>query len=181
MADSIHSHVRGRTAENQPNPVDIYFGERMRLRRTALGYTQQYMARQLGITFQQVQKYEKGLNRAGWSRACDIADVLGTSLDFFRMGINPEDLAQSPMRLTRPDNSANPAVELEAADPMLRNETLELVEAYYSIAKPEIAANVLNLVKSMAHSNSTFPRQTPGQLSAEKIKRQVKNMIDKTS
>lgn len=159
MAKSATSHPRGRTDDKQPNPLDVYFGERMRLRRTALGYSQQFLARQLGITFQQVQKYEKGVNRAGWSRACDIADVLGTSLDFFRAGIDPDDLAQSPMRLCRPEDGVDPAADLAAIDPMLRSETLELVEAYYSINNPKIAANVLNLVKSMAHSSSSLPRE----------------------
>ena len=64
----LKNSIRGRIDDNEPNPVDVHVGKRIRLRRTILHITQQQMAKMLGLTFQQVQKYEKGMNRVGASR-----------------------------------------------------------------------------------------------------------------
>ena len=66
-----------------PNPIDIHVGSRMRMRRMALGMSQEKLAKALGLTFQQVQKYEKGANRMGSSRLQQSADVLGVAVPFF--------------------------------------------------------------------------------------------------
>lgn len=76
-------HIRGRITDNEPNPVDVHVGNRIRLRRTLLGFSQPFMARKLGVTFQQLQKYEKGCNRVGARRLFDISKVLRVSMDFF--------------------------------------------------------------------------------------------------
>jgi transcriptional regulator with XRE-family HTH domain len=69
-----------------PNPIDIHVGGRMRMRRMALGMSQEKLATALGLTFQQVQKYEKGANRMGSSRLQQAADVLGVAVPFFFEG-----------------------------------------------------------------------------------------------
>ncbi|MCK5746128.1 MAG: helix-turn-helix transcriptional regulator, partial [Oricola sp.] len=69
--------------KKQPNPIDIHVGGRIRLRRTMLGMSQEKLGEQLGITFQQVQKYEKGTNRVGASRLQNIAAILGVPVAFF--------------------------------------------------------------------------------------------------
>ena len=69
-----------------PNPIDIHVGGRMRMRRMALGMSQEKLATGLGLTFQQVQKYEKGANRMGSSRLQQAADVLGVAVPFFFEG-----------------------------------------------------------------------------------------------
>lgn len=79
----IKQSTRGRTPDGEPNPIDIHVGKRMRLRRNLLGIPQEKLARMLGLTFQQVQKYEKGMNRIGCSRLWDIAQVLGVEISFF--------------------------------------------------------------------------------------------------
>ena len=66
-----------------PSPIDIHVGSRMRMRRMALGMSQEKLAKALGLTFQQVQKYEKGANRMGSSRLHHAADVLGVAAAFF--------------------------------------------------------------------------------------------------
>ena len=68
---------RGRTPDGGPNPIDTHVGNRIRLRRQLLGYSQEKLASLLGLTFQQVQKYEKGMNRVGASRLWDMGKVLG--------------------------------------------------------------------------------------------------------
>src|ERR1700752_3027816 len=86
------SRAMGTTAEREdgeekgsrrPNPIDIHVGSRVRFRRMLLGMSQEKLGEKLGLTFQQVQKYEKGINRIGASRLFDLAQVLGVSVQFF--------------------------------------------------------------------------------------------------
>lgn len=149
-----NSHVRGRVANNNPNPVDVHVGRRMRLRRTMLSYSQQFVARQLGLTFQQVQKYEKGANRIGASRLWDISKVLQVSMDFFFEDMDEETQKQSPMELCAPD-SGLPIKEL-AEDPLSKKETLQLVNAYYKIHNRKLAQTILEVITMMSKSNSTM-------------------------
>ena len=74
---------RGRTANGKPNPVDIHVGARVRLRRTLLGMSQEKLGEAIGLTFQQVQKYERGANRVGASRLYDLSRVLEVPVSFF--------------------------------------------------------------------------------------------------
>lgn len=152
--------VRGRVADGVPNPVDVHVGNRIRLRRTILGYSQQFMARKLGLTFQQVQKYEKGCNRVGASRLWDISKVLKVPMDFFFEDMDKSVESKSPMMLVMPESEsvemfAEEADEMDL-DPMKRKETLELVRAYYRISNRKIAKNVFDLIISMSRSNSTM-------------------------
>ena len=81
--------------KKQPNPIDIHVGSRIRLRRTMLGMSQEKLGEALGITFQQVQKYEKGTNRVGASRLQNIAAILGVPVSFFFEDA-PATMARSP-------------------------------------------------------------------------------------
>src|SRR3546814_14208536 len=86
----------GRTGS--PNPVDVHVGGRVRLRRTLLGLSQEKLGEALGLTFQQVQKYERGANRIGASRMFDLSRVLDVPVSFFFDDM-PQDVAmQSPRR-----------------------------------------------------------------------------------
>src|SRR3546814_8104997 len=86
---SLHHEVRMRMArhgvppedrrEGGPNPVDVHVGSRVRLRRTLLGMSQEKLGEAIGLTFQQVQKYERGANRVGASRLFDLSRVLDRS------------------------------------------------------------------------------------------------------
>src|SRR5262245_60591158 len=67
----------------RPNPIDVHVGSRVRFRRMLLGMSQEKLGEKLGLTFQQVQKYEKGINRIGASRLFDLAQVLGVTVQFF--------------------------------------------------------------------------------------------------
>src|SRR5512145_286688 len=72
-----------KASSRRPNPIDIHVGSRVRLRRMLLGMSQEKLGERLGLTFQQIQKYEKGVNRIGASRLFDLAQVLGVPVQFF--------------------------------------------------------------------------------------------------
>jgi transcriptional regulator with XRE-family HTH domain len=78
--------LKGKAKTKGPSPIDIHVGSRMRMRRMALGMNQEKLAKALGLTFQQVQKYERGANRMGASRLQQAADVLGVAAAFFFEG-----------------------------------------------------------------------------------------------
>ncbi len=143
--------LRGRV-DGAPNPIDIHVGNRVRMRRTLLGMSQEKLGDELGLTFQQVQKYERGMNRIGASRLWDISKVLNTPIEFFYDGMN-EDIEQlSPRHINRSthvEGLEETIISLDG-DPMNRRETLELVRAYYRITDRNIAKKVFDLVKSMA-------------------------------
>ena len=90
-------NIRGRLADGTPNPIDLHVGKRVNLRRTMMGMSQERLASELGITFQQVQKYEKGLNRIGASRLWDLAQVLGVNVPVITV---QEDCPQTNCRMT---------------------------------------------------------------------------------
>src|ERR671924_1655073 len=74
---------RGRSPSGKPNPIDVHVGSRIRLRRTLLGMSQQKLGEAIGLTFQQVQKYERGANRVGSSRLYDLSRVLDVPVSYF--------------------------------------------------------------------------------------------------
>ncbi len=152
-------NVRGRLSNHLPNPVDVHVGNRMRLRRTILQYSQQYLARKIGLTFQQVQKYEKGLNRIGASRLWDISRVLGVPMNYFFEDMDEETAASSPMMLESPGNWRYIEDIGKDVDPMDKIETLNLVKAYYKVHNPKIRKDVYDLLLHLSTSNSTFPNE----------------------
>lgn len=154
MTEAKNANVRGRPNVNEPNPVDVYAGQRMRIRRVMLKMSQQTLARKLGITFQQVQKYEKGNNRIGFSRMCDIADILDTSLDYFREGMDTSIAKNSPMRLVNPDEEE--IRQKYDDDPLKSSEAMTLVSNYYKIRNRKIARCIFDLLRDMSVSNSTM-------------------------
>src|SRR5713101_5263694 len=136
----------GRTAsQGNPNPIDVHVGARVRLRRTLLGMSQEKLGDAIGLTFQQVQKYERGANRVGASRLYDLSRVLGVPVSFFFDDLAPASDAEPHVGLAE-------APERYQADPMLKRETLELVRAYYKIADPHIRRRLFDLAKALGKS-----------------------------
>ena len=86
---NMYKISRGRTLNGEPNPIDVYIGQRIRVRRQLLGLSQEALAKKIGITFQQVQKYERGMNRIGASRLWDMMQVLGVDANSFFSGLIP--------------------------------------------------------------------------------------------
>lgn len=130
------------------NPIDVHVGRRVRLRRTLLGMSQEQLGDALNITFQQVQKYERGSNRISASRLWDIAQILDVPVSFFFDDMSDDTAAHSPRRMKA--GTAKDEYEENPTDPMARRETLELVRAYYSIKNPNLRKRITEMVKSVA-------------------------------
>ncbi len=131
-----------------PNPVDVHVGTRVRLRRTLLGMTQTGLGDAIGLTFQQVQKYERGVNRIGSSRLFDLARVLDVPINFF-FDEMPKDVATKYGGVSR--GMAEGAEEFDP-DIVSRRETLELVRAYYKIESPQVRKRLFEMVKALGKS-----------------------------
>ena len=139
----------GRMARNGfPNPIDEHVGNRVRLRRTLLGMSQERLAEQIGLTFQQVQKYERGTNRVSSSRLFDLSRVLDVPIRYFFEEMSAGVEAQSPGQL----HGAAPSLPGEEHDPMARRETLELVRAYYRIQDQNVRKRITDLARALARS-----------------------------
>jgi len=138
---------RGRCANGDANPVDVHVGQRVRLRRTLLGLSQEKLGDALGLTFQQVQKYERGANRIGASRLYDLARILDVPVSFFYDEMTEQAKDSSPVGIAHGANVMGQVVE---RDPLAKRETLELVRAYYDIADPSIRRRVYDLAKALS-------------------------------
>lgn len=139
------------SGRGQPNPIDMHVGARLRQRRTLLGLSQERLADSLGITFQQVQKYERGTNRVGSSRLFDVARVLDVPVSYFFEDMSAGVAAKTPSRIRGLGESRPESFEL---DPMAKRETLELVRAYYKISDPAVRKRVFELTKSLGRSKT---------------------------
>jgi transcriptional regulator with XRE-family HTH domain len=128
-----------------PNPVDVHVGARVRLRRTLLGMTQTGLGDAIGLTFQQVQKYERGVNRIGSSRLYDLAHVLDVPVNFF---FDDMPAAVSSKSTARGAARAETGDEFDP-DIVSKRETLELVRAYYKIESPQIRKRLFDMVKAL--------------------------------
>src|SRR5277367_6239647 len=124
---AMHEQTRrpGRQKGDKPNPIDIHVGSRVRLRRNMLGLSQEKLGTAIGLTFQQVQKYERGANRIGASRLHELSGVLGVPVSFFYDETDPVHAPPVPSGLEETPQ------EGFDSDPLRRRETLELIDAYY--------------------------------------------------
>lgn len=144
---------RGRKPDGEPNPVDVHVGARIRKRRVALNLSQERFAKLIGITFQQVQKYERAVNRVGASRLWDIAKVLEVPVGYFYEDMGRDAVSNSPMMIISDNISANG--NIIARDPMDNAETVSLVNAYYKIRNRKIARKVFKMMQEMAKAHKT--------------------------
>ena len=128
-----------------PHPVDVYVGRRLRLKRTILGMSQEAVGKQIGVTFQQIQKYERGINRMGASRLFDFAKSLGVNIAYFFEGYGDYAIEDgSTLSLNEPDSPTF------AHDNMQNRETLEVMRAYYRIKNPAVRKRIVDLIKVMS-------------------------------
>jgi len=125
-----------------PNSIDVHVGSRIRFRRTLMGLSQEKLGDSLGITFQQIQKYEKGTNRVGASRLQNIASILHVPISFFfeekafQVGEGPNEISDISMFVSS-------------------SEGLALNKAFMSISDPAVRQNIVKLAKSVAKNEST--------------------------
>lgn len=131
--------------KSSPDPVDIHVGARVRLRRTLLGMSQEKLGNALGLTFQQVQKYERGANRIGSSRLFQLSKILDVPVSFFFDEMTTDTTKKA-------DGMAEGNKQVFEVDKLSRRETLELVRAYYKITDPSVRKKIFEMVKAVGSS-----------------------------
>jgi transcriptional regulator with XRE-family HTH domain len=137
--------AKRRSAKKSPHPVDVHVGARVRVRRQMLGITQDKLGEELGLTFQQVQKYEKGANRIGASRVFEIARALDVPVQYFFDGLNgaePSGLSEEEAEFMRVMHSP---------------EGLEICRSFAEIKDPRVKKRVLDLVRTLAAGERAAP------------------------
>ena len=129
--------------KKQANPIDAQVGNRVRIRRMLIGMSQEKLGDLLGLTFQQVQKYEKGVNRIGAGRLYEVARILGVPIDFFYEGVG---------------GAAGAGQFAESGPPVMEfvssGEGLQLSLAFMKIKDPKVRKRVLDLVKSLVEEEA---------------------------
>ncbi len=136
----------GRPRIGKPHPVDVLVGRRVRLRRVLLGMSQEKLGDAIGLTFQQVQKYERGANRIGSSRLWELAQVLDVPVGYFFQEEGQEGGAAGLAE----DGEAYQAPPAAEADRLTDRETMELVRAFKRIEDPAVRRRIADLVKALA-------------------------------
>jgi transcriptional regulator with XRE-family HTH domain len=129
--------------KKKPNPIDIHVGSRIRLRRTMLGMSQEKLGESLGITFQQIQKYEKGTNRVGASRLQNISQILNVPVSFFFEDAPGDGGGTGPGMAEA--SSSNYVVDFLSS-----SEGLQLNRAFVKISDPKVRRKLVDLVKALA-------------------------------
>src|ERR1700722_413890 len=132
------------------HPVDVHVGTRLRQRRSLLGLSQTAVGKAVNLTFQQIQKYERGANRIGSSRLFEFAKVLDVPVSYFfdEMPSNALSGRPGPGRGRKGFGGAGTPFEQEK-DPLIKRETLELVRAYYKIREARVRKRIFEMVKAV--------------------------------
>lgn len=146
FADEEETDEKG---SRRPNPIDVHVGSRVRFRRMLLGMSQEKLGEKLGLTFQQIQKYEKGINRIGASRLFDLAQVLGVPVQFFY----EEAPAGEPQALV-PGGFAERPEQGSIVEFLRSRDGLELNKAFVRIADAKARRAIVDLVRSLANDDT---------------------------
>jgi transcriptional regulator with XRE-family HTH domain len=133
MRNSGRSEVEYGRGTGIPNPIDVHVGKRIRMRRQFLGMNQVTLAKQLGVTFQQVQKYEGGANRVSASRLAEVARILDVPVPHFFADL--------------PAERNEPLARRKERERMEQSETIELLRFYYGISDEAVRRHILDIVK----------------------------------
>lgn len=128
--------------KKSPNPIDRHVGSRVRMRRMMINMSQEKLGEKLGITFQQIQKYEKGTNRIGASRLQQIGNVLGVPVSFFFEGAPVQDAATGGF-----SESASPAY---VSDFLATSDGLALTKAFMKVKDAKVRRRIVDLVEAIA-------------------------------
>jgi transcriptional regulator with XRE-family HTH domain len=140
--------MRKPVSEDGPDPIDQHVGTRIRGRRVGLRISQTKLGQSIGVTFQQIQKYESGTNRVGASNLFKIAKALGVEVAFFFEGVAREQMA---MGAPSP-GLAEPPPQSFDVNPMNSREAFELMHNYFRIVDPTIRKRLFQLVRVLAFS-----------------------------
>jgi transcriptional regulator with XRE-family HTH domain len=132
--------------KKEPSPIDIHVGSRVRLRRTLLGFSQDKLGKSLGLTFQQIQKYERGVNRIGSSRLYSLSQILDVPVSFFFDDI-PDEVSDKIHKTTKGQTAS---FELEKIS---SKETMKLLSNYYGIDDDSVRKSVFSLIKTLRNNS----------------------------
>jgi transcriptional regulator with XRE-family HTH domain len=135
---------KGKIMSN-PHVVDSYVGQRLRIRRNMLGITQGDLGDKIGLTFQQIQKYERGANRISASRLFEISRALDVPITFFFESLDFQDVS-SPLAYHLHEDDE---VYGEELDPLKRRDSLEFLQAFYAIQDEDVRSKIFDLVKTL--------------------------------
>lgn len=140
-------------ARKEPNPIDVHVGSRVRLRRLLVGMSQEKLGEQLGLTFQQVQKYEKGTNRIGASRLYEVSRILNVPVQYFyeEMADNDAHIVGGEQAFAEGDSA--PFV----MDFVSSSEGLQLNRAFVEIRDPAVRRGIVDMLKALAKSQNPIP------------------------
>lgn len=131
--------------KKSPNPIDKHVGSRVRMRRMMIGMSQERLGEALGLTFQQVQKYEKGTNRIGASRLHQIASILGVQVEFFYEGAPQLEGAPPPE-----DGFSEPPTPAYVSDFLSTSDGLHLMRAFVRVKDGKVRRRIVDLVEALA-------------------------------
>ncbi len=151
--------IEKRKTKGIPDTIDKHVGTQLRSRRSLLGLSQEKLAESVGVTFQQVQKYERGTNRVSASRLFSFSKILDVSIDYFYEGLDEQGLSTNK-NIGMSDNAQesfsgpNAAAKNLPENLMSTRETLDLIRTYYSVEDPKLRKDILKFVKSMAKNIS---------------------------
>lgn len=146
---------RTRMDDEGPHPVDVHVGAKVKSRRLMMGLSQEELAKSIGLTFQQVQKYERGTNRISVSRLTDISRALKVPVDFFLEGCSNVLLgAASAVRKPALRGVSDTPQAMLEPDPMTKRDVLELIRAYEQISTPQLKKQLLEMAKALAKSGA---------------------------
>jgi transcriptional regulator with XRE-family HTH domain len=136
-----------------PNPIDVYVGSRLRMRRAMLGLSQNKMGELIGVTFQQIQKYEKGVNRIGSSRLYQISKILLVPISYFFEGYEEANGTSGMVKVAEREE----AFRYEDLD---NKEIAQLIKNFIRITNPVIRKSVISLAKSLAAKEDSAQEET---------------------
>jgi transcriptional regulator with XRE-family HTH domain len=145
FVDEVANDEKG---SRRPNPIDVHVGSRVRFRRMLLGMSQERLGEKLGLTFQQIQKYEKGINRIGASRLFDLAQVLGVPVQFFYEEAPAADASQLVQ-----DGFAERPTDNSIVEFLRSRDGLELNKAFVRISDAKARRAIVDLVRSLANDD----------------------------
>ncbi len=154
---TVSSEKKAKKSElrsENPDPIDIHVGARLRMRRNLIGLSQEQLGKSLGLTFQQIQKYERGINRMGSSRLFQVSKTLSVPVAYFfedmPSTITGSSAQQGFAEGEQASLESNAPEQRSDYDIMRRRETLELVRAYYRIQDEKQRRKLYDLIRSMA-------------------------------
>lgn len=133
-----------------PDAVDVHVGQRLRVRRSLMGLSQEKLAEAVGLTFQQIQKYERGMNRISAGRLFQFSEILGVPVSYFYDQLSGRKTVSSLQQAGGMADNEQEAFGAADEDLLNRKETLALVKVYYSVEDPAMRKDIIRFIKSMA-------------------------------